>query len=148
MFKVITFDTTSDESQEKPYADHRVDGVVLRGARHRHRKPGMPLIQDDFRLANDEIQRVQTLYILFYGALLLVGGKLADATGRRGTFVIGNALFLVTSFGAALSFRFDMLVAFRAIQGIGAALMLLNFGNGNLSDVGPDSSLRETLLEP
>ena len=84
----------------------------------------MPLIQHDFQLANDEIQWVQTLYILLYGGFLLVGGKLADTIGRRRTFVIGNALFLVTSLGAALSFRFDMLVAFRAIQGIGAALMM------------------------
>lgn len=84
----------------------------------------MPLIQEDFHLGNDEIQWVQTLYILLYGAFLLIGGKLADSIGRRKTFVIGNALFLVTSLGAALSFRFDMLVAFRAIQGIGAALMM------------------------
>ncbi len=84
----------------------------------------MPLIQRDFQLANDEIQWMQTVYILFYGAFLLIGGKLADTVGRRKTFVIGNALFLATSLGAALSFRFDMLVVFRAIQGIGAALMM------------------------
>ena len=84
----------------------------------------MPMIQHDFQLANDEIQWVQTLYILLYGAFLLIGGKMADTIGRRKTFIIGNALFLVTSLGAALSFRFDMLVTFRAVQGIGAALMM------------------------
>jgi MFS family permease len=84
----------------------------------------MPLIQQDFKLANDEIQWVQTLYIVTYGAFLLLGGKLADSIGRRRTFVIGNVLFLVTSLGAALSLRFDLLVAFRAVQGIGAALMM------------------------
>lgn len=84
----------------------------------------MPLIQQEFRLANDQIQWVQTLYILLYGGFLLVGGKLSDTIGRRKTFIIGNALFLVTSLGAALSFRFEMLVAFRAVQGIGAALMM------------------------
>lgn len=84
----------------------------------------MPLIQHDFQLPNDEIQWVQTLYILLYGAFLLIGGRLADSIGRRRTFIIGNMLFLITSLGAALSFRFDMLVAFRAIQGIGAALMM------------------------
>jgi MFS family permease len=84
----------------------------------------MPLIQQDFQLANNEIQWVQTVYILLYGAFLLMGGKLADTIGRRRTFVIGNALFLTTSLGAALSARFDLLVAFRAIQGIGAALMM------------------------
>lgn len=84
----------------------------------------MPLIQQDFNLPNDKIQWVQTLYILLYGAFLLVGGKLADTIGRRRTFIIGNALFLATSLGAALSGRFDLLVGFRAVQGIGAALMM------------------------
>jgi MFS family permease len=84
----------------------------------------MPLIQHDFKLANDEIQWVQTVYILLYGAFLLIGGKLSDTIGRRRTFIIGNVLFLLTSLGAALSVQFGMLVAFRAIQGIGAALMM------------------------
>jgi len=84
----------------------------------------MPLIQQDFQLANDEIQWMQTLYILLYGGFLIVGGRLADTIGRRKTFVIGNVIFLATSLGAAVSFRYDMLVAFRAVQGIGAALMM------------------------
>lgn len=84
----------------------------------------MPLIQRDFQLANDEIQWMQTLYILLYGGFLIVGGRLADTIGRRKTFVIGNVIFLATSLGAAISFRYDMLVFFRAVQGIGAALMM------------------------
>ncbi|MEI9920532.1 MAG: MFS transporter [Bacteroidota bacterium] len=84
----------------------------------------MPLIQHDFQLANDEIQWMQMLYILLYGGFLIIGGKLADSIGRRKMFVIGNFIFLATSLGAALSFRYDMLVVFRAVQGIGAALMM------------------------
>lgn len=84
----------------------------------------MPLIQHDFQLANDEIQWIQTLYILLYGGFLIIGGRLADTIGRRKTFVIGNLIFLATSLGAAISFRYDMLVFFRAVQGIGAALMM------------------------
>jgi MFS family permease len=84
----------------------------------------MPLIQHDFQLANDEIQWVQTLYILLYGGFLIIGGRLADTIGRRKTFVIGNVIFLATSLGAAISFRYDMLVFFRAVQGIGAALIM------------------------
>jgi MFS family permease len=84
----------------------------------------MPLIQQDFQLANDEIQWMQTLYILLYGGFLIIGGRLADTIGRRKTFVIGNVVFLATSLGAALSFRYDMLVVFRAVQGVGAALMM------------------------
>src|ERR1041384_4794884 len=84
----------------------------------------MPLIQQDFKLANDEVQWVQTLYILLYGAFLLIGGKLSDTIGRRKTFVVGNVLFLATSLGTAMSVNFEMLVIARAIQGIGAALMM------------------------
>jgi MFS family permease len=84
----------------------------------------MPLVQQYFNLANDEVQWVQTLYILLYGAFLLVGGKLSDTIGRRKTFVIGNVLFLATSLAAALSVNFEMLVISRAIQGIGAAFMM------------------------
>lgn len=84
----------------------------------------MPMIQQSFLLANDQVQWMQSLYILFYGLFLIIGGKLADHIGRRNTFLLGNGIFLLTSLGAALSFRFDMLVAFRSIQGIGAALMM------------------------
>jgi MFS family permease len=84
----------------------------------------MPLIQQDFQLGSDQVQWVQSWYILLYGGFLIVGGKLADHIGRRKTFVIGNVLFLLTSLGAALSTSFEMLVALRAIQGIGAALIM------------------------
>ncbi len=43
----------------------------------------MPLIQNDFQLANDEVQWMQTLYILLYGGFLIIGGRLADTIGRR-----------------------------------------------------------------
>jgi predicted MFS family arabinose efflux permease len=84
----------------------------------------MPSIQQDFQLATDEIQWMQTLYILSYGGFLIIGGRLADTIGRRRTFVIGNIIFLVTSLGAAISFRYDMLIFFRGVQGVGAAFMM------------------------
>ncbi len=84
----------------------------------------MPLIQQHFRLANDEVQWVQTLYILLYGGFLIIGGKLSDTIGRSKTFVIGNVLFLITSLSAALAVSFQVLVVSRAIQGIAAALMM------------------------
>ncbi len=84
----------------------------------------MPMIQQGFQLPNEKIQWMQSLYVLFYGLFLIIGGKLADHIGRRTTFLLGNGIFLATSLGAALSFRYDMLVAFRAVQGIGAALMM------------------------
>lgn len=84
----------------------------------------MPLIQEQFKLANDQVQWLQTLYVLLYGGFLIIGGKLADVMGRKKVFMTGAMLFLLTSLGAALSDRFDMLALFRATQGIAAALIM------------------------
>jgi MFS family permease len=84
----------------------------------------MPLIQEQFNLANDEVQWLQTLYVLLYGGFLIIGGKLADVMGRKKVFMAGALLFLLTSLGAALSDRFGMLALFRAVQGIAAALIM------------------------
>jgi MFS family permease len=124
LFKVITFEVKVMKASKNLILIIASTGVFFEALDIAIVNLAMPLIQQDFQLANDEIQWVQTLYILLYGAFLLIGGKLADTIGRRKTFVIGNLLFLITSLGAALSVRFDMLVTFRAIQGIGAALMM------------------------
>lgn len=84
----------------------------------------MPMIQKEFRLTTDAVQWAQTLYILFYGGFLIIGGKLADLFGRKKIFMTGSAIFLLTSFGAGMSSDFQMLVIFRAIQGLGAALVI------------------------
>lgn len=84
----------------------------------------MPLIQEEFNLANDQVQWLQTLYVLLYGGFLIIGGKLADVMGRKNVFMTGALLFLLTSLGAALSDRFGMLALFRAVQGIAAALIM------------------------
>jgi EmrB/QacA subfamily drug resistance transporter len=84
----------------------------------------IPLIQKDFSLSSDTVQWLQTLYVLFYGGLLIVGGKLADLTGRKRIFMIGSGVFLITSLGAGLSTSFEMLALWRAFQGLGAALVM------------------------
>jgi EmrB/QacA subfamily drug resistance transporter len=84
----------------------------------------IPLIKDDFGLSGETVQWVQTLYVLFYGGFLIVGGKLSDVVGRKKIFIIGSALFLLTSLGAALSSNFEMLCGFRAVQGLGAAFVM------------------------
>jgi MFS family permease len=66
----------------------------------------MPLVRTDFGLDNSTVQWLQTVYILSYGGFMIAGGKLADLTGRKKIFMIGSALFLITSLGAALSFTF------------------------------------------
>jgi MFS family permease len=84
----------------------------------------IPLIQKDFSLPGDTVQWMQTVYVLFYGGFLILGGKLADTFGRKTIFLIGSAIFLATSLGAALSTSFLMLCGFRALQGLGAAFVL------------------------
>ncbi|HEY0771999.1 MAG TPA: MFS transporter, partial [Sphingobacteriaceae bacterium] len=84
----------------------------------------IPLIKKDFNLSGETVQWVQTLYVLFYGGFLIVGGKLADVVGRKKIFIIGSVLFLVTSLGAALAPSFEILCLFRAVQGLGAAFVM------------------------
>jgi EmrB/QacA subfamily drug resistance transporter len=84
----------------------------------------MPMIQKEFGLTSDAVQWAQTLYILFYGGFLIIGGKLADLVGRKKIFMTGSGIFLLTSLGAGMSPDFEALVIFRAIQGLGAALVI------------------------
>ncbi len=84
----------------------------------------IPLVQKDFTLDNSAAQWLQALYVIVYGGLLLVGGKLADNYGRKKVFLTGAALFLVTSLGAGLSPDYDALLVFRGVQGIAAALLM------------------------
>jgi len=126
--KVITFDVEQAMSSIKSHKNLVLiiasTGVFFEALDIAIVNLAMPLIQQHFRLANDQVQWVQTSYILLYGGFLLIGGKLADTIGRRRTFMIGNVLFLVTSLSAALAVSFQMLVISRAIQGIAAALMM------------------------
>ncbi|MBV1688563.1 MFS transporter [Novosphingobium sp. G106] len=65
-------------------------------------------------------------YLLPLSALLLIGGALGDHYGRRRMLVIGVALFTAASIGCALSPSLAAFLAFRALQGIGAALLMPN----------------------
>src|SRR5262249_21679924 len=84
----------------------------------------MPLIQQQFDLTQSSVQWLQTLYVLVYGGFLILGGKLSDVYGRKGVFLAGSVLFLITSLGAALSPSFIWLAVFRAVQGLAAALVM------------------------
>lgn len=84
----------------------------------------IPLMQQQFRLDAETIQWVQTVYVLFYGGFLVIGGKLCDTMGRKNIFLTGAGLFLCTSIGAGLSDSFIMLTAFRALQGLAAAMVM------------------------
>lgn len=84
----------------------------------------MPIIQKEFSIPASDVHWAQTLYILLYGGFLIAGGKLSDLFGRKRIFIIGAALFLITSLGAGLSNEFYLLVAFRGLQGFAAALLM------------------------
>lgn len=84
----------------------------------------IPSIQSQFKVGNDQVQWLQTLYVLLYGGFLIIGGKLSDVLGKKMIFMIGSVLFLLTSLGAGLSSSFEMLAIFRAVQGLAAALIM------------------------
>jgi EmrB/QacA subfamily drug resistance transporter len=83
----------------------------------------IPAIQRDLHLSTARLEWVVSGYILVFAALLLVGGRLADAYGRRRLFLIGLSVFTVASLMAGLSGNADLLIAARALQGLGAALV-------------------------
>ena len=84
----------------------------------------LPALQAAFHATGGGIQWVVQGYALFSAALLLLGGAIGDHYGRRRTFVWGVALFALASAGCAASFSLGELVAARAVQGVGAALLI------------------------
>lgn len=84
----------------------------------------IPAIQKQFMVSNDQVQWLQTLYVLLYGGFLIIGGKLSDVMGPKKVFIAGAALFLLTSLGAGLASTFVFLSLSRAIQGLAAALIM------------------------
>ena len=83
----------------------------------------LPAIQSDLEADLSELQWVVTGYALTFAALMLIGGKVADAYGRRLIFVVGIAIFTTASLWCGLADSSDELIAARVLQGVGAALM-------------------------
>src|SRR4029450_12824601 len=83
----------------------------------------LPAIQEDLGTGISELQWIVTGYALTFAALMLIGGKLADAYGRRLIFVVGIAVFTLASLWCGLAGSGDMLITARIVQGAGAALM-------------------------
>jgi EmrB/QacA subfamily drug resistance transporter len=83
----------------------------------------LPSIQRDLGIGLSELQWIVTGYALMFAALMLTGGKLADLLGRRLIFVVGLAIFTVASLLCGLADSGEMLIAWRVVQGVGAALM-------------------------
>lgn len=83
----------------------------------------LPSIGRDLGFAPEDLQWVVTSYVLFFGGFLLLAGRLADLFGRRRMFVAGLALFAGSSLMCGLAWSPLALVAFRAAQGLGAAIV-------------------------
>jgi EmrB/QacA subfamily drug resistance transporter len=83
----------------------------------------LPSIQEDLGADLSQLQWIVTGYALSFAALMLIGGKLADAYGRRRLFVIGIVVFTGASLWCGLADSGEMLIAARVLQGVGAALM-------------------------
>ena len=84
----------------------------------------VPSIIDDLGITSSQAQWVQEVYTLVFASLLLVCGRLADRSGRRRLFALGALIFALASVLAALADSGTSLIAARAVQGIGGALML------------------------
>jgi EmrB/QacA subfamily drug resistance transporter len=84
----------------------------------------VPSIIADIGLTSTQAQWVQEIYILVFAALLLVAGRLADQYGRRRIFALGAVVFAAASLLAALAQSPETLIAARAVQGLGGAMML------------------------
>jgi EmrB/QacA subfamily drug resistance transporter len=93
-----------------------IDGTVVNVA--------LPALQRDLNATAYQAQWVVESYALLLSALLLVGGSLGDRFGRRRLFAIGVAVFGAASLACALSRSVHALIAARALQGIGAALLV------------------------
>ena len=83
----------------------------------------LPSIGRDLGLSQEGLAWLVNAYVLAFGGFLLLGGRLADLLGRRRVFMGGFALFAVASFAGGLATDGTTLIAARALQGLGAAIL-------------------------
>lgn len=93
-----------------------IDGTVVNVA--------LPALQRDLGATATQAQWVVQAYALLLAALILVGGSLGDHLGRRRIYAIGIALFTLASVGCGLAPTTGYLIAARALQGIGGAMVV------------------------
>jgi EmrB/QacA subfamily drug resistance transporter len=106
-----------------------IDGTITNVA--------LPQIQQRLGATAVDAQWIVEAYALFLAALILVGGSLGDHYGRRRIFLVGVGIFTVASVACALALTPGQLIAARAVQGIGGALLV----PGSLAIIG--ASFRE-----
>ncbi|MEV3904019.1 MFS transporter [Mycobacterium sp. NPDC050551] len=82
----------------------------------------LPKIQDSLNLSDAGRSWVITAYVLTFGGLMLLGGRLGDSIGRKRTFIVGVALFTIASVLCGIAWDEATLVIARLLQGVGAAI--------------------------
>ncbi|MBI3216570.1 MAG: MFS transporter [Mycobacterium sp.] len=82
----------------------------------------LPKIQDELGLSDAGRSWVITAYVLTFGGLMLLGGRLGDTIGRKRTFIVGVALFTIASILCGAAWDEATLVIARLLQGVGAAI--------------------------
>src|SRR3954464_6468877 len=83
----------------------------------------LPSIKNSLHVSDNRLQWVLIAYTITFGGLLLLGGRAADLLGRRRLFMIGVALFSAASLACGLANTITVLIAARAVQGVGAAVI-------------------------
>src|SRR4051794_9448249 len=81
----------------------------------------LPSIQRDLGFSQTSLQWVVNSYTLLFGGFLLLGGRAGDLVGRKRIFLAGVIVFSIASLLNGLSTSGAMLIAFRGLQGLGAA---------------------------
>jgi EmrB/QacA subfamily drug resistance transporter len=94
------------------YLDNNVINVAL------------PTIEHSLHVSVSGLEWIVSSYLLVLGGLLLVGGRVADLVGRRRMFFIGLAIFTLSSLVAGLADSSAVLITARAVQGLGAAMLM------------------------
>ena len=84
----------------------------------------LPSISKGLSFSATDLQWVVTVYVLFTGGLMLLGGRSADLFGRRRMFLLGLLVFTAASLTSGLAWSPHALIVSRAAQGFGAALLL------------------------
>jgi len=83
----------------------------------------LPSIAKDLHFSRENLQWVITAYSIAFGGFLLLGGRAADLLGRRRVFLVGVAIFTIASLVCGLAQSEGMLIASRAVQGLGGAII-------------------------
>ena len=83
----------------------------------------LPSIQKDLEMSDSDLQWIVNAYALVFGGFLLLGGRAGDLVGRKKIFLVGVVIFTVASLLNGLAPSSELLIVFRGLQGLGAALV-------------------------